>query len=56
MIEENIDWIKGGGLVDFKDKQGEWQVGYVLSVQKSTVKIRLDGWASKYDEVITVMI
>ena len=26
-------------------------MGYVLAVGKSTVKIRLEGWYSKYDEV-----
>lgn len=44
-------WIKVGCFIDLKDKQGEWRVAYILNVAKGQIRVRYDGWSSKFDEV-----
>ena len=38
--------------VDVFDNYNSWRNGYILDISKSDdLKIRFDGWNSKYDEV-----
>jgi hypothetical protein len=53
MISSEDNWAQQGEFVDFRDKDNNpWQVGYVLSRTKNIIKIRTEGWSSKFDEVI----
>lgn len=45
-------WIKAGCFIDLKDKQGEWRVAYILNVTKTQIRVRYDGFSSKFDEVL----
>lgn len=52
MISCEGEWPRVGEYVDFKDKDNNpWQVGYIVSKAKSIVKVRSEGWSSKFDEV-----
>jgi hypothetical protein len=42
-------WIKPGFFIDIKDKQGDWRVAMILNVTKTQIRVRYDGWASKFD-------
>ena len=44
-----------GDFIDVFDRHGDWRVGYILSksIETQTFKIRIDGWHSKYDEVLS---
>jgi hypothetical protein len=56
MIEEIPQWLQEGRLVDAKDRDGSWQVGLIVLADKDKVRIRFDGWPSKYDEVLLLKI
>lgn len=43
------DWLREGSYVDFKDRDGIWEVGIILEKNEYHIKIRSEGWASKYD-------
>lgn len=49
-------WLRTGCFVDLKDKQGDWRVSLVLNITKTQIRVRYDGWSSKYDEVIITII
>jgi hypothetical protein len=41
-----------GEYIDFRDKDNNpWQVGYVVLKVKNMIKVRSEGWSSKFDEV-----
>lgn len=48
------DWLKEYSYVDFKDRDGMWEVGVILDKNEHHIKIRLEGWASKYDEILPI--
>lgn len=50
MIEAQ-EWLQPGRYVDVKDKYGDWLVGYILEAENGYLKVRMDGWEMKYDEV-----
>jgi len=46
-----------GSYIDFKDKDtNDWQVGLVLKTNENSVKVRTEGWPSKYDEVTHISL
>lgn len=50
MISEEREWPAEGHYIDFRDKDNNsWQVGLVLAKIKNHIKVRSEGWASKYD-------
>jgi hypothetical protein len=61
-FQEIVSFIKTKGInqiltlnlyVDVFDNFNSWRNGYILDLMKDDyVKIRFDGWSSKYDEVI----
>ena len=50
MISSEDNWAQQGEFVDFRDKDNNpWQVGYILTRAKNILKIRSEGWSSKFD-------
>ena len=43
-----------GDFIDAKDNQGDWRVATIIDKTENNklFKVRFDGWASKYDEVL----
>jgi hypothetical protein len=64
-FQEIVSFIKTKGInqiltlnlyVDVFDNFNSWRNGYILDLMKDDyVKIRFDGWSSKYDEVIKLL-
>lgn len=52
MISEQ--WPREGEYVDFKDRDNFWQVGLVILKNENIVKIRCEGYPSKFDEIILI--
>lgn len=42
-------WLRTGKFIDVKDKQSDWRVSIVLNITKTQIRVRYDGWPSKYD-------
>lgn len=42
-------WLKIGYFIDLKDKQGEWRVALISNITKTQIRVRYDGWSSKFD-------
>ena len=52
MISSEEGWPLQGEYIDFRDKDNNpWQVGYVINKAKNILKVRSEGWSSKFDEV-----
>ncbi len=53
MQQENTSatpsWLKAGFFIDIKDKQGDWRVAWILNVTKTQIRVRYEGWPSKFD-------
>jgi hypothetical protein len=47
-------WPQVGHYVDFRDRDNTWHVGLIVARNTSEIKVRSEGWAAKYDEVISV--
>ncbi len=53
-LAESVDVhkdIAAGWLIDGRDTINNWCVCDVLKVEEGAVKVRYDGWGTKYDEV-----
>ena len=48
------DWPLVGDYLDFKDRNGIWRAGLVLVKTDMHLKIRLDGFCQRFDEVIAI--
>ena len=44
------DWLSEQQYVDFRERDGGWQVGLVMIKTPDYIKVRCDGWSSRYDE------
>jgi hypothetical protein len=57
MISSESEWPCQGEYIDFKDKDNNpWQVGYVVTKAKNIIKVRSEGWSSKFDEVQSILL
>lgn len=50
---EIVDVYEEWDFLDAKDNMGDWRVGIIVEKNERTkqMKVRFDGWPSKYDEV-----
>jgi hypothetical protein len=47
-------WPQVGQYLDFRDRDNIWNVGLVIARNDSEIKVRSEGWAQKYDELIPI--
>lgn len=50
-----VDVYEEWDFIDAKDNMADWRVGIIVEKndQIKQMKVRFDGWPSKYDEVLT---
>ena len=50
------EWLREKAYLDFHDKDSNfWRVGYAVAINQHTVKVRSEGWPSKFDEVLPAL-